>query len=1381
MKLYNKLINEYQITINELEKLKERASEFGVSVEVFFSGVWGLLLQRYNNSQNVTYMVMNHDKEIKCIVKVDYIKQQKIKEYFNMVQKQIVVNQNNSNDEIKSTIRIYEKKNEKQNYDFALEYDDLLDINIDVNIGDPTNFRVYLHDKYDDKELPHRIKGHFIHIIKLILNNPDIRVDDIDILTPQEKNRILFEFNNTEQLFSKSTIHELFENQVLETPDKIAIVYQGQSITYSEINQQANQIARAINAHGVKAGEVVGITLRRSPKVIATILGILKAKCICLPIDISNPKERINYCLTDSKAKLIITEGFKSNVFEGKYLELGKESLLEYETTNLQQDCSSEDLAYIIYTSGSTGRPKGVLLQHSGIVNHAFAKITDLKMDSKDIISHNLNFTFVASIWKVFSPLFIGAKIVLFPEEVLKNPMLLFQQVNTYQVSILEIVPSMLKAYLQTFDYGFQKIEFNSLRVILLTGEKVPPQLVNQFYDIYDIQLINAYGQSECSDDTLHYKIPFEKKTRAVPIGRPVINTKAFVVDIFDNMQVCGFPGELVIAGKGVSRGYLNDKLNDKFDEHLIPEYGKVFRTGDTVRLRVDGNIEYLGRKDFQVKIRGHRVEIEEIESVILEIDSVKDVAVLAQFDDESNMQLIAFIVFKDATVIENMYQLLGTMLPNYMIPAHIVQLKQLPLNTNGKVDRKMLNDYKHTDVSVENMPLIFEDTKKLERTNIAKYVAPENEIEKELVSIWEKVIGVDSVGIKDKFIELGGHSLNAMILSTIIYNKFNVSIPSTMFFHQPTIQQIAEYIRYAEKSITIEPVEKKEVYLASSAQQRMFIVSQLESEAITYNIPFIIQIDGELDVIRLQKAFQRLLQRHEALRTSFEMIDDKLYQRVNEVIDFQIEYLEVKEQHLEKILLECIKPFDLSLAQLLRAKLIRVKEYRHILMLDMHHIISDGLSMNVIMKDLAVFYRGETKAKLNIQYKDYSCWQQNFLSSDVIKNQEEYWLNLFHDYKPIQSFPTDYTRLAIQRFEGEKLTFELDCEMTQILKGFAKSNEVTLYMLLLAAFNVLLYRYTGEEDIVVGSLVAGRNHGDLMNIVGMFVNTLALRNRPVGEKGFQEFLLEVKNNVLKAHENQDYPFETLIEKLQIQRDMSRHPLFDIMFILQNPLIEDVEFEGLDLQLYPFDSGTSKFDITLSVEECMDKLVFELEYSSQLFKQDTIKRMISHYKNILKIVTKQSKIKLKDIEVLTEQEQNQLLNEFNDTAVIYPKEKTIQEVFEEQVEKNPEKVAIIFGAEQLTYSQLNKRAEKVAHCIRQMGIEKEGVVGIMVEKSLELVVGMLGVLKAGGTYLPIDPQTPEQRIIFMLEDSQAQMLLTQKKFLNQVKFNLILDLEQISF
>ncbi|MGA4721884.1 amino acid adenylation domain-containing protein [Fictibacillus nanhaiensis] len=1367
MNTSTELSSEQYISLKKYSKLKELSCVFEVSVETIITGIWGLLIQRYNNSLENTVKVVNHSKDIICKMQISHIKNQKIKEYFEMIQNNIYgLDIENDINEINSTIHLYMGNNKDQENKFRsyLKKNKCSDINLIVSIGNPTKIKV-LHNTHVEEELEQRVIKHFIHVIELMVSTPYIRVNEIEILTLDEK-RAIFDNNNTEYLIPHSKIHELFEDQVLKTPDKVAVSYEGKTITYLELNMKANQLARAIHKTGLKEGEVVALTLKRSSEMLIALLGTLKAGCICLPIDTNNPNERIDFILKDSKAKMIITEDYKNNTFKGEYLIFGKSSFNEYKTSNLETKYLN-DLAYIIYTSGSTGEPKGVLLKHSGVVNHAFAKIFDLEIDKEDIISHNLNFTFVASIWQYLSPLFTGAQIIIFPDEVIKNPALLLDQIDYYKITILEIVPSVLKTYIHTIECGSPMFQFNTLRHILLTGEKVSSQLVNDFYNHYKIQLTNAYGQSECSDDTLHYRIPYDIKTKVVPIGKPVINTKVYVIDVFNNLQVCGFPGELVIAGEGVSPGYTNKQLNTNFVEHLIPGQSKVFRTGDTVRIKTDGNIEYLGRNDFQVKIRGHRVELEEIESMIIEIPGIQDVAVLSKLNDTfTENQLIAFIVYKEGARISDFYHVLETRLPSFMIPSHIIELDKLPLNDNGKVDRKKLLKIK----DVSQLDSLQDYSSKHE------YIAPKNEIEKELVNIWKKVIGRKVISTNEKFIELGGNSLNAMVLSTMISTKFNVDIPSTMIFQRPTIQQIAECINNGKKVTTINPVKPMDFYPTSSEQKRMYIVSQLNSGLTAYNIPLILQIDGVLNINKLENAFQSLIQRHETLRTSFELINNELYQIISDEVLFRLEKTSTTNQQLESIVNNFIQPFDLGKAPLFRGKLVQINNNRHVLMIDIHHIISDGLSMNIILKDLATFYREETINSLSVQYRDYSSWQHKYKFSEVVQSQEQYWINLFTNYEPIQ-IPTDYVRPAIQQFEGNQLSFEVDSEILNMLKEISKNNDVTLYTLLLAAFNVLLYRYTGQEDIVVGSLVAGRNHGNLMDVIGMFVNTLALRNWPKGDKTFQEFLLEVKENVLKAHENQDYPFEVLVEKLKFHTDISRNPLFDTLFIFQNDVMEDVNLYDLKLTIYPQKSKVSKFDLTLVAEEQNNKLIFNIEYSIHLFKQETIKRFFNHYKNILKEIIKQQDIKIKNIEILSTIEQNQLIEKFNDTATIYPKEKTINEIFEEQVLINPEKVAVVFEDKQLTYSQLNEKANKLAHEIIRTGILKNQVIGIMTEKSIELVIGMLAVLKVGGIYLPIDPEVPQKRILFMLEDSNSQLLLTQQKFFNKVDFNNVLDIE----
>ncbi|WP_460288463.1 non-ribosomal peptide synthetase, partial [Clostridium faecium] len=660
------------------------------------------------------------------------------------------------------------------------------------------------------------------------------------------------------------------------------------------------------------------------------------------------------------------------------------------------------------------------------------------------------------------------------------------------------------------------------------------------------------------------------------------------------------------------------------------------------------------------------------------------------------------------------------------------------------------------------------------------EYEKPRNEIEEKLAEIWKDILNVNQVGINDNFFELGGHSLKATSLVNKICKEFNAEIPLGEIFKNTTIKSLAEYISNLDKSIhsSIENVEEKEHYALSSAQKRMYILNQIENSGVSYNIPMLMTIEGKLNISQFEKTISELVKRHESFRTAFELIEGNPVQKIYKDVAFKIAYSELGEGEIKDKIEKFIQPFDLSKAPLLRVELIKLSKNNHLFMMDTHHIISDGISMKIFIKEFISLYEEKKLPELMIQYKDFSHWQNNILKTKIVEKQKEYWLAKFKDEIPVLNMPTDYVRPALRSFEGDVVKFQIEKELVENINKLIAETGTTLYMVLLGAYNVLLSKYTGQEDIVVGTPVAGRTHSDLDNIIGMFVNTVAMRNYPKGEKSFREFLETVKNVALEAYENQDYQFEELISQLDIARNLSKNPLFDVMFTLQNIDIGNIEIEGLKFRPYEFENKISKFDITLSAVELKDKIIFSLEYCTKLFKRETIERLSKHYINILKEVTNNVEIKLSEIEILSQEEKKQLIYSFNNTKTKYPKDKTIHELFEEQVKNAPNNIAIVYEDKQLTYSELNKKSNCLAKVLRDKGVKADTVVGIMVEKSLEMIIGILGIVKAGGAYLPIDTEYPQQRIKHIINDSNAKVLLSKSCFRDGIDFSgEIIDIE----
>ena len=1180
---------------------------------------------------------------------------------------------------------------------------------------------------------------HFLNILKEVTENPEIKLCEIGMLSEEEKKKIVIDFNDTTAEYPKDkTIYALFEDQVERTPDHIAVVYKDKKLTYKELNEKANQLARVLRSKGVVPDSIVGIMVEPSIEMLIGIMATLKAGGGYLPIDTRYPKERIQYMLEDSGTSILITQKDLLEIdFRGEIIELDNEETYSSEGENLKSVNGSNTLAYLIYTSGSTGKPKGVMIEHASLVNLCFWHNKYYEVNESDKAAKYAGVGFDASVWEIFPYLVAGASLHIISDELKLD----VNKLNNYfeeKGITIGFLPT------QVFEQ-FIRLENNSLRK-LLTGADTLRYTENKRYDLY-----NNYGPTEYTVVSTSFKI--DREYENIPIGRPISNTKIYIVDKNNHIQPVGVPGEICISGSGISRGYLNneDLSKEKFVENPYEPGTCMYRTGDLGRWRTDGNIEFLGRIDYQVKIRGYRIELGEIENQLLKHEGVKQAVVLDRQDGQGNKYLCAYIVSEGEITVPELRKSLAQSLPDYMIPTYFMQMERIPLTANGKIDRRALPE---PDGEIE--------------TGV-EYIDPRNEVEEKLIKIWSEVLEVGRIGIDDDFFTLGGHSLKAVKIVSMIQRELMAEVSVGEIFRHLTVRELGEYIGKTKEAVysPIEAVEEREVYEVSSAQKRLFALHQFSKQATHYNLPFLLILEGRLERNKIEETFIKLIQRHEAFRTSFELEEGEIKQRIHKSVEFRVEYEENStdaEAILQSAAEKFVKPFDLSKAPLLRVKLIRLGEEKHVLLFDMHHIISDGTSMGIFMGEFTKLYKGESLEALRIQYKDYSAWENKMQASEAMKKHEEYWTKMFRDEIPVLNLPTDYPRPGFQSFEGESIGFKLDKSLTEKLKKVGKDNGATLYMTLLSAYNILLSKYSGQEDIVVGAAAAGRSHDDLQGIVGMFVNTLAMRNYLEGKKKFNEFLGEVRKNAVSAYENQNYPFNRLVEALNLKKDVSRNPLFDTMLVLQNTDTKKIELENISTREYAFKGKVSKFDITLEAEEKGEEIEFNLEYCTRLFKRETIERMIQHYINIVKAVTENPEIQLCEIDMLGEEERHTLLYEFNDTYAEYPREKSVHELFEEQVARTPDTIAIVDGDKELTYRELNSKANQVARTLRKEGIGQNKTVGIIISRSAELIIGILGVLKAGGTYLPIDSEYPADRIEHMLKDSGTSILLAQESY-----------------
>jgi amino acid adenylation domain-containing protein len=1012
------------------------------------------------------------------------------------------------------------------------------------------------------------------------------------------------------------------------------------------------------------------------------------------------------------------------------------------------------DLAYTIFTSGTSGNPKAVMVEHQGLVNYTEWRLKSYGYTDTDVTLQPLSYSFDGFGSNFYSSLLSGGRLLFIPDNRKLDFNFIKDVVKEQGVTNVSLVPGMYEALLQ---YAGEK-DLENLKFVVLAAEKSKENLIKKSRaKTPGLKLYNEYGPTEASVASIGKFISDEKTTTIM--GTPIHNTSIYILDNDLKPLPINIPGQLCISGPGVARGYMNNQelYEEKFRDNPFIEGEKIYLTGDFARWLSDGTIELLGRMDHQVKIRGFRVEPGEIETQLLELPHITDVLVVDRESKEQEKYLCAYFVAEKTLQPSELKTQLSGILPDYMIPSFLVQLDAFPLTPNGKVDRKALPD---PEINLlDNITL------------------PENEIQEKLVGIWSEVLGMDPkrIGIDLNFFDLGGHSLKAINLISKMHKEFNVRVPLGEMFQTPTILGLSNYIKGESQGtddlyVSIPIAPQKDHYPLSSAQKRIYVLQQMDPQGIFYNVFQTNYLDIQVDKKKLETIFQQLVQRHESLRTSFEMMNQEPVQKIHEKVELKVSYFEVEGKDvpaIEKIVRGYVKPFDLTQAPLLRVGLIDTKE-NVILMIDMHHIISDGTSHKVLTDEFLALNEEQELPALRLQYKDYAEWQNSGEQKESLQNQEKYWLKKFSDGIPVINLPSDFLRQSTQSFEGNTVSFVLNPEETQVIKGFTKDTDYTLFMVTLSLYYILLYKLTGEEDIVIGTPTAARMHADLQSIIGMFVNTLAVRMKMETNPSFSTFLKEVKENTIQAFENQEYQFEDLVDKVVLTRDVSRNPLFDVMLTLQNQAeyIEAI-FINIEEEKYDHKKGAAKFDLTLTTVDLGARIHFHFEYCTRIFKPETIERFIGYFRKIIRQLSETPDLLISEMDVISEWEKEQLLQHFNDTSEVYPDEKTIQQIFEEQVQETPDGTAIILGENKLSYSELNEKANQLAWTLRNMGMENNGIAGLIMERSIEMMVSLLGILKAGGAYLPIDPTLPEERKQYMLKDSQANLMVTQTRIFTE--------------
>ncbi len=1151
-------------------------------------------------------------------------------------------------------------------------------------------------------------------------------------------------------------------------------------MTYGELVERAGRQARELAARGVGPELAVPLLAERGTDFITAVLALLAAAA-WLPLDPRHPPRRLAQVLAAAGSPLALCGPGLEELLAQALAELpaGVPRPVAVRLADLERGPGAEPrpgdpraLAYVIFTSGSTGVPKGAMVEQRGMLNHLLAKVEDLAITAADVVVQNAPQGFDISVWQMLAPLLVGGTVHVVDDETARDPHALLEEVERGGVTILETVPSFLRALLDEVGLGgAPRSRLAGLRWMIPTGEALPARVCRDWSALCpEVPLLNAYGPTECSDDVAHFPLraALPETAAQVPIGRPVRNLRLYVLDSAMGPVPIGVTGELLVAGIGVGRGYLGDP--GKTAGVFVPDPwsgepgGRLYRTGDLARRLPDGELEFLGRADHQVKVRGHRIELGEVEAALAAYPEVRACAVL---EATAGDRLVAYVATAGAAIApEELRRFLRERLPEPMVPSGFAILGVLPLTANGKVDRRALSAL---EPGLEAEP----------------FLAPRNAVEEELAVLWSDVLGVQSVGARDDFFALGGHSLLATRLVSRMREVFAVELPLRVVFEAPTLEGLAARVAAADRSARVRrrpPLRRRpagESAELSFAQQRLWFLCQLEPDRPLYDDLTALRFSGALDIAALAGTLGEIRRRHEVLRTTFPIVEGRPVQRVAApaplalpVVDLSVLPAVVAEAEALRVAArEARRPSDLAAGPLLRVFLLRLAGSEHLLLLGLHHIVTDGWSEAILAREAGAIYPAlaaglpPSLPKLPVQYGDFARWQRLWLEGEVVAEQAAWWREALAGAPALLGLPTDRLRPAVRSWSGASRPVALPAALAAGLRGAAERQGATLYMALLAGFQALLSRYSRQEDVVVGSPIANRTRTELEALVGLFANTLALRADLSGDPTFRELLGRVRETTLGAYAHQDLPFERLVDELRPERSLSHTPVFQVLLALQNVPLPALDLEGLTVRAVETGAVASRFDITLNLVEGDAGLRGTLIYATELFEGATMARLEAHLYRLLEALAADPERRISEPSLLSAAERSQILEGWNDTRADYPRDATLVSLVRERAWRSPATVAVQAfpgGGAPLTYGELVTQADRLARRLRRAGIGPEARVGLCLERTPRLVVALLGVLAAGGAYVPLDPGYPAERLRLMADDAGLAVLLTER-------------------
>ncbi len=1232
-----------------------------------------------------------------------------------------------------------------------------------------------------DRETIKRFSRQFERVLRAVAENEECRVSELPLLSEEERHELLYDWNKTEKFESAGSLAVKFEHEVERSPEAVALTFENEELSYRELNRRSNQLAHHLRGLGVGPEVRVGLLLERSAEMIVSILAVLKAGGAYVPLEASAPPERLNFMLQDAGCLVLLTDSklslqLPSSTISLIELDTDWERISTQSEQNLNTVIDEQNAAYVIYTSGSTGRPKGVVVTHGNVLRLLTATEKWFSPDAHDVwtMFHSVAFDF--SVWEIWGALLYGGRLVVIPYFVSRSPDAFYELLRTEKVTVLNQTPSAFRQLIQ----AEERTTSNdlALRLVIFGGEALEPASLRPWWERHGDtkpQLVNMYGITETTVHVTYRPLTRADAERNSVIGRRIPDLGIYILDERMEPAPIGVAGEIYVGGSGLARGYLNaaELTAERFIPHPFGTRGaRLYRTGDRARYIAGGDIEYLGRVDQQVKIRGYRIETGEIEAQLSAHDAVRDVVVVSR-DDDGEKRLVAYVVAQEraSLPIADLRLHLRDRLPDYMVPTSWVLLDQLPLTPNGKVDRKALPEPGRARVDSGQ-----------------SFVAPQTLIEEVLAAIWKEVLRLDVVGRDDNFFWLGGHSLLATQIVSRVRESFHVELPLRTIFEAPTLIELSERIdaeMRAGTALIAPPLQKLpdngELLPLSYAQQRLWFLDQLMPGSNAYNIPAEMYIKADVNVSALEEALSEVVRRHEALRTTFFVSGSQPAQRITPAKAVSLPLVDLRsldesERSAEVDRLrqdDALRPFDLANGPLLRGKLIRINDEHYLLLMNMHHIVSDAWSMGVLLHEMQTLYDAFSHglpsplAELEIQYSDYARWQRDWLQGEVLQQEVNYWKQQLDGVPTLLELDTNQPRQLLRKISSARCEVSFSEELSRSLREFSSQEGATLFMTLMAGFHALLRRYTGQKDILIGTPIAGRDHVELEPLIGFLVNMIPIRTSFNDSLTFRDLLKQVRESSFAAYTHQDLPFDKLVEELQPKRAPGRNPIFQAILSFENAAPE-MEIATVNLPVGVPVNADVKFDLEVHLSDTPDGIRGAFVYSPELFEPALIARMVDHFERLVERTMSSPDKELRALSLLDQVEYRQVVEEWNDTAVAFPDASCIHEIFEQEAEQRGDAIAVEFDDENVTYNGLNRRVKFLAHQLRRQGVGPEVFVGVMLERSVDLIVTLLAVAKAGGVYVPLNLAEPSPRLRFILKDSGIAILVTSKQIADRM-------------